>query len=323
MDMPQQNNHAVRVSYDVASALGTGRRDHQEDALVYDFPVGAHCGFVVLSDGMGGHAAGGKASKIAVTEVFSELLFQREDEAAFGADLEGVLHDAAMAANNGILAHSAQNPEMAGMGATLVASVFLEDRLHWLSVGDSPLYLFREGRLHQLNEDHSLAPQIDLMVEHGLIDRDAAAAHPDRNCLTSALGGEEIARIDCPSAPTTLRNGDVVVVASDGLQFLPEPEIERLLSIHGAGSSAEIVQALMHAVDQLDDPDQDNVSVAVARVTTHPASAQSVPSPLARDPAEAAGPVARAEAKAGLVAACLSIFGADRRTGAVPGEGSA
>ena len=70
------------------------------------------------------------------------------------------------------------------MGATLIALIFHRDRLHWISVGDSPLWLWRDGTLTRLNEDHSLAPQIDWMVEQGQM-APSRPRHPDRNCLTS------------------------------------------------------------------------------------------------------------------------------------------
>ena len=69
--------------YDVASGISQGARDYQEDAITADFPVGAEAGFVVLADGMGGHAAGDVASKIVLTEVYSELKFHFADVEAF------------------------------------------------------------------------------------------------------------------------------------------------------------------------------------------------------------------------------------------------
>ena len=82
--------------YDVASGISQGARDYQEDAITSDFPVGAEAGFVVLADGMGGHAAGDVASKIVLTEVYSELKFHFADVEAFEA--RGMGRDEALAA---------------------------------------------------------------------------------------------------------------------------------------------------------------------------------------------------------------------------------
>ena len=167
------------IRYDVASVLNRGCRDYQEDAIATDFPIGADFGYAVLSDGMGGHAAGDVASKIVVTEVFSELKFQSSDVAGLETNVAHVLKSAAVSANECMAAHAANNPQTAGMGATLVAPVFIRDTLFWISIGDSPLYLLRGGRLRQLNEDHSLGPHIDYMVRSGMMPEEIGRNHPD------------------------------------------------------------------------------------------------------------------------------------------------
>jgi protein phosphatase len=257
-----------KLTYDVATALAQGRRDNQEDAVIADFPLDGDIGFAVLADGMGGHAAGDVASKIVVTEVFSELKLQSGEAGRFEANMPAILAQAASVANECVRLHAQHNPGSHGMGATLVAPVLLGDKMFWVSVGDSPLYLFRDGELMQLNEDHSLAGQIDLLVRKGLMDQQTAENHPDRHCLTSVLIGDEIARIDCPKKPLTLRPGDIVVVASDGLQFLENSEIEGLIQEKADDSSAEIGRSLISALEALDDPHQDNVSICVIKADT-------------------------------------------------------
>ena len=255
----------VRMMFDAATGLGRGQRDYQEDAVIADFPIGADHGFAVLADGMGGHAAGDIASKIVVTEVFGELKLLLGEAERAERDIAGHLAKIAHAANECIGAHVETAREHRGMGATLVAPVVFETRLYWISVGDSPLYLYRAGQFSQLNEDHSMAPQIDVMVANGLIDRETALNHPDRNCLTSVLMGTDIPRIDCKADATALRPGDVVIAASDGLQFLPDERIRAIVHRHRRRPSDEIVRALMEAVEALGDPDQDNVSLAVIK----------------------------------------------------------
>lgn len=252
--------------YDVASVLSIGKRDYQEDALASDFPLGAEFGYAVLADGMGGHAAGDVASKIAVTEVFSELKLQSGNLDELKDNLPTVLSGAANAANACVAAHTSENPEATGMGTTLVAAVFIRDQLHWISVGDSPLYLYRDGLFQQLNEDHSLAPQIDFMVKSGMMDPDVGRSHPDRNCLTSVLIGDDIERVDCPDEPFDLYSGDVLIVSSDGLQFLTDEEIERILGESHENTAEEIAGSLNASLDQLDDPDQDNAGFIVIKV---------------------------------------------------------
>lgn len=259
-----QPSHEPR--FDVASAISQGKRDYQEDALVAYFPLGTNLTFAVLADGMGGHAAGDVASKIIVTEVFSELKFQSETVENNEQHMAAVLRETVMAANACINGYVTDNPETRGMGATLVAPIFVENRLFWISVGDSPLYHFRDGELKQLNEDHSMAPQIDLMVQSGIMDEETGRNHPDRNCLTSVLIGGEIAKIDCPTKPFELAVDDIIVLASDGLQFLDNDVIESILVENNDEPSSTIAHKLLSAIDELDDPDQDNISFAVIKV---------------------------------------------------------
>ena len=252
--------------FDVASALSQGRRDYQEDALVTDFPVGEDVGLVVLADGMGGHAAGDVAAKLVVTEVYGMLKRQSASLLDEAKTIPARLTTAAAKANASVREHVKAQPERAGMGATLVSLVLRGSQMYWTSIGDSPLYLLRRGALHQLNEDHSMAPQIDMMVQAGMLDAATAKDHPDRNCLTSAILGETVSRVDCPDDPFDLETGDIVVVSSDGLQFLEEREIERLIHRNRRRTAAEIAAILLNALEGLSEPDQDNISFSVIKV---------------------------------------------------------
>jgi protein phosphatase len=252
--------------YDVASAIAQGGRSYQEDAIATDFPFGMDSGLAVLADGMGGHAAGDVASKIVVTRVYSELKFRSADFADHESEIPAMMREAAKGANATVRAHVQKNPGTRGMGATLVSIVLVEHRLFWMSIGDSPLYLLRDGKLKQLNEDHSLAPQIDFMQRQGLISAEAARNHPDRNCLTSVILGGKVARADCPGDPFPLRLGDVLIVSSDGLQYLDEERIRKIVHRYRRRKSAEIAGYLLEALDDLGDPDQDNISFSVIKL---------------------------------------------------------
>jgi protein phosphatase len=254
------------IRYDVASVLNRGCRDYQEDAIATDFPMGAEFGYAVLSDGMGGHAAGDVASKIVVTEVFSELKFQTSDIEGLTENIGDVLRTAAVSANDCMAAHASNNPQTAGMGATLVAPVFIGHDLFWISIGDSPLYLLRDGRLRQLNEDHSLGPHIDYMVRSGMMPEEIGRNHPDRNALTSVLIGESIERIDCQDRPFKLKDNDILVVASDGLQFLTNSQITQIVADNADADSIVIANRLLEELTDLDDPEQDNVCFSVIKV---------------------------------------------------------
>ena len=263
------------IVYDVSSILNRGCRDYQEDAIATDFSLGAEFGYAVLSDGMGGHAAGDVASKIVVTEVFSELKFQSSDVAKLAENMGPVLKSAAISANECMAAHASTNPQTAGMGATLVAPVLIRDSLYWISIGDSPLYLMRNGALRQLNEDHSLGPHIDYMVRSGMMSEDVGRNHPDRSALTSVLIGETIERIDCPDRPFKLRDNDILVASSDGLQFLSNAQITETLKENADKESAKIAECLLDELRDLNDPEQDNISFSVIKVSIASAKADA------------------------------------------------
>ncbi|MEM6385835.1 MAG: protein phosphatase 2C domain-containing protein [Pseudomonadota bacterium] len=252
--------------FDVACALDRGGRDYQEDSLVSDFAVGDDCGIVVLADGMGGHSAGDLASKTVVTEVYSELKFHSDLFFDHAEHLPDLMKGAIGNANDCIRDAIVENPESRGMGSTVVAAVMAGNKMYWSSVGDSPLYHYRSGSLQQVNEDHSMAPQIDAMVAAGAIRPEHAKTHPDRNSLTSAVAGGKIARMDNRGLALDLKAGDIIVVSSDGLQFLEDRAIAKIITRNRRKPSADIANALLQAVKGLNDPEQDNISFSVIKV---------------------------------------------------------
>jgi len=181
-------------------------------------------------------------------------------------DLPTVLRDAAETANRRIHERGLADDEVSGMGTTLLVPVIRGDHLSWLSIGDSPLLLFRGGALRQLNQDHSMAPQIDMMAKMGTLTPEAALNHPDRSTLTSALNGDDIAIIDCPVAPVTVQVDDIIIAASDGLQSLTNATIANTLMIARGGHAIDIANAFLAALTVRDAPDQDNASVVVIKL---------------------------------------------------------
>ena len=252
---------------DLSTALHKGTRGYQEDCIIADFPVGRESGFAILADGMGAHASGDRASSLVVACVFSllkaNISILEETEEAVTDTLKACVEQA----NATIREHVQLNPDDRGMGSTLVILFVLRDRLYWASVGDSPLYVIREGDIQQLNEDHSMAPRIAAMVAAGQLSREKAASHPDRNALTSAISGGEVTRIDCPETPFELRAGDTVILASDGLQTLRNEEILKTVRRNGQRSTFQLTAALLQAVLERQNPDQDNTSIIAGRFT--------------------------------------------------------
>lgn len=249
--------------YDVASAIWKGMRPYQEDSLSTDFHAGLPQGFAIIADGMGGHAAGDVASNLAAVQGAGHLKFAMQDIAGREENLPGEMRSVIEKANAAISDRVGQDSRVAGMGTTLLAVALVENRLYWGSVGDSPLYLVRDGALRQLNQDHSMAPVIAAMVERGEITPEQGKQHPDRNALTSVLMGERIEKSDVPDSGFELLPNDVLIAASDGLQFLQEDHISERVKDALPASSAQICNALMQALKDLEDPQQDNSAIVV------------------------------------------------------------
>ncbi len=247
----------------IHSATGQieGKRDYQEDyAAVYDDVVLAgdsRCCLAILCDGMGGHVEGRVASRLAC-ETF-HLAFAN----GAGAELKSRLSASLDAANEAIAEDCRDHPARGGMGTTLVAAVVADRLLHWISVGDSPLWLRRAASLTRLNADHSLAPVLDRLVEMGELSAEQARRDGRRNQLLSALTGEELEHIDLPDESVVLEPGDDVVLASDGVEALGAGELKRLLRRGRSRRQAARVEAVLRRIADKDLPEQDNATIVL------------------------------------------------------------
>jgi serine/threonine protein phosphatase PrpC len=240
---------------DIATAQSVGQRTRQEDAVRL-FPDGARARLLVLSDGMGGAVGGDVASRL-ITETVLAHANETPDVHPGRA-----LKSCALAANEALAQAIDEDPELDGMGGTLVIVAVLEEGLIFFSIGDSPLWLVRSGALIRLNADHSVGGLLDAAVARGEMDAEQAAARRDRNALVSVLTGEPIDRmaIDETIDVVPMRSGDVLICASDGLDTL---QADQILTAARGPSAAGVAQALLDAVEVAGRPRQDNTSVIV------------------------------------------------------------
>jgi len=249
------------VAFDYASRASKGARSYQEDAAAVAGPQGPQALTAVLADGMGGHAGGALASSTACR------VFLRAYETSSG-DTPARLYEALLVANAAIADCVEDNPALNGMGCTLIGTEFGPAGIEWVSVGDSPLFLVRKGEIVLLNEDHSLAPEIDKLAAAGKITWEAARADPRRHFLRSAVTGAEIELVDRSRRPLALEPGDVVILASDGIQTLTQATILRVAQEHAGNGSDAIAEALLAAVEAANETYQDNATVVVVRVSS-------------------------------------------------------
>ena len=193
----------------------------------------------VLADGMGGHAGGAVASKLAV-DAFLKAIEQGQSLA------EGL-----QKANASVGAGAAAKAELNGMGTTLVGTLIKDDEVRWISVGDSPFYLVANGKVERLNADHSFVPQIDAMLERGIITAEEAAVHPGRHALRESVSGEPLALID--EGRRKLGADMTLLVCSDGVESLEHEKI--------AAAAKQPVRHLLDTVLAVGKPHQDNVTI--------------------------------------------------------------
>jgi serine/threonine protein phosphatase PrpC len=228
---------------EVAHLSDTGRiRHHNEDRSLASPRV------LVVADGMGGAKAGEVAAQMAVDAV-GRLV---------GPVHEGDVRSAVERANRAIRRLATDDPDKSGMGTTLTAAMLDDGRLDVVHVGDSRAYLWRDGTLQQVTEDHSVVAEL---VRRGSITREEAETHPHRNVITRALGAEE--GIDADVVHVDLQDGDVVLLCSDGLSsYVPEAAIAEVLAqAEGLDAAARGLVNLANGAGGAD-----NVTVVLARV---------------------------------------------------------
>ena len=234
-----------------------GGRSYQEDAFATaavshttldDGPAF----LMVLADGMGG-AAGGAIASRTVVEAFTGHFPH------VGGDIGDRFRDCLDAATGSLYEQVTADPGLDGMGSTVVAVLYDGQGLSWLSVGDSPMWLFTAGRLVRLNADHSMAPVLDRLVDTGELSVEEAQTDRRRNMLRSAVTDTAADLVDCAYRSCRLRPGDFLLIASDGIETLDEDDIGKRLADSG-GDAEKAADALMSAVRASASPSQDNVT---------------------------------------------------------------
>jgi protein phosphatase len=227
------------------------RRESNED----EFLVEPRLDLYVVADGMGGHAAGEVASRIAVDSLREALSGPRNGGAA--VSLRNAVHEANVRICDSIQTHADQR----GMGTTLVALLVEDERAIIGHVGDSRAYLLRDGTLRRLTSDHSW---VNEQVKLGLLSDEAAQRHPMRNIVTRALGSRT--EVAAEVREEGLHSGDVFLLCSDGLNtMLPDEEIEGILARFGSEPEKACRELVARANER---GGEDNTTVVVVHVET-------------------------------------------------------
>ena len=213
----------MTIRWEAAGATDVGRvRRGNEDAFLMD----PERGIFLVADGMGGHAAGEVASAIA-REVVGSALARELDAGVHGEELERMMDASIRAAHAAILAYAARRPAARGLGTTLTTCVVHEDGVVRIGhVGDSRLYLLRDGLLAQLTRDHTW---VQGEVDAGRLTPAAARTHALSHIITRALGADSADDPDLHSG--TVGPGDLLLLCTDGLTGkVDDPTLAEILS---------------------------------------------------------------------------------------------
>lgn len=246
----------MKIVYHALTDVGRKRKGN-EDSLF----INPEQNLFVVADGMGGHAAGEVASRVAVESINEFVCMTSGDEEItwpFGLD-ESMSYDgnrlktSVRYANNKVLAATRESAEYEGMATTVVGVLIDGATANLTHVGDSRIYLFRNGSLVQLTSDHSW---VNEQLQGGMLTPEQARSHPLRNVVTRALGGKPDLEVDMQVHEAL--PGDMLLLCSDGLTtMVPDPEIQRLLSENGdveKAAAALVAEANTHG-------GEDNITV--------------------------------------------------------------
>ncbi|MBE5936844.1 MAG: Stp1/IreP family PP2C-type Ser/Thr phosphatase [Lachnospiraceae bacterium] len=232
--------------------IGLKRTINQDYVYCNENKIGNLPCLFVVADGMGGHRAGDKASRVCV-DVMCETVSNSEFKTPVS-----ILKEAVLASHKRIIELSESDVEYEGMGTTLVAATIVDDTLYVVNVGDSRLYLLRDS-LSQITEDHSL---VEEMVKSGELAKEYARIHPNKNIITRALGIGSTINPDF--FELKIGSGDIILMCSDGLtNMVEDAEIEYIIK----RERADLNQAGMTLLNRANDAGgKDNITVLLAEV---------------------------------------------------------
>jgi len=248
---------------EIASCTDPGMvRSHNEDSIAAD----AANGLVVLADGMGGYNAGEVASGMATTVIVTEMQQTLQNVQPYAIDEKTnkeigarLVREQVLKANSSIYQAAQSQPQYAGMGTTLVVALFYDNRVLVAHLGDSRLYLLRDGKFKQVTRDHSLLQE---QIDSGLITPEQAKKAQHKNLVTKALGIDPSVEPEIHEYPTQV--GDIYLLCSDGLcDMVDDDDIGMTLQALGANLKLCAQQLVQMANDN---GGRDNVSVILVRV---------------------------------------------------------
>ena len=231
--------------------IGRIRKNNQDYLFISEDAVGNLPNVYIVADGMGGHRAGEVASKRAVDSIIASL------ESTSLKDPVSIIEEAVTSANNEVFNMSRNNPELEGMGTTLVVTTVFEKDFYVANIGDSRLYIIND-EIHQITRDHSY---VEEMVSRGELDKDSARTHAKKNVITRAVGVETGTYADY--FQVKYKKGDKILICSDGLSNMVNDEDLKII-VKKRITVEDIVNALVYTANHNGGPD--NITAIVVEL---------------------------------------------------------
>lgn len=252
----------IKTSQDAPFKLGkiheVGKRKNQQDTLAYsevadEAFLEEKGALFIVADGMGGLSDGAEVSSLLAVKMLQ--FFDAND---FTDSPSEKLYEMVMNANEEINLHLGES-RIGKSGSTLVTAYIKDDKVYWLSIGDSNIYLYRNHSIIRVNELHNYEKELMEMVSEGVISMEQAMSHPDRAALTSYVGAGELKYVDRNPEPLILEKEDRLLLTSDGLDTVTKEELEQMMHY----DAAEAALKLKYLISEKNKRNQDNYTAII------------------------------------------------------------
>ncbi len=238
--------------------IGSKRKRNEDALYVSNVPVGILPNLYIVADGMGGHKAGGTASKLAIESFRSYIASHDSLDIRTREDIMRLLKMGIMHANHTIYEKASDDEEYKGMGTTFTVATIIEDILYLAHVGDTRLYLINRNSIFQATTDHSLVQE---MLTKGYISENDLKEHPQRHIITRAVGTYEKVKID--TLMYDMSKVEYIMLCSDGLTSMVTDSVIHEIIYTYEGELEKIVDSLIKKANE--QGGLDNIAVVIAK----------------------------------------------------------
>lgn len=249
----------MRITMDSFSIQG--KRNEQQDHCNY--LIENEQGMAVVCDGVGGLRGGALASKYASNRFQMDYRIWKE----LGGSLSRFLEEEGIRLDEGVFQLKDEDGGRLKAGTTIASMVYVKNEMYWLSIGDSKIFVYREGRLKCITREHNYGLLLkDMLKNHGITQEEYEAKQSMSEGLISYLGMGNVRIMDVNQRPFKMLSGDVIILCTDGVHRVLSEEIITGFINENANAPEGIVNAMQKALMEIDSEGQDNATAIVIAV---------------------------------------------------------